>query len=117
DVPLLRLLDARLRDPARVADGLQMTVGPPSLNAAGVLHGGAINTLLDVAAYLAVVPLLSPEEEALTHGFSASYLASASPGHAITARGELLRRTRRLAFVSSRVRSETEVIALASVTK
>jgi uncharacterized protein (TIGR00369 family) len=87
------------------------------LNAVDALHGGVIATVLDVAAYLAVVPHLSTGEEAITIAFSASYIAGARPDEQLRAKGSLIRRTRGLAFASAELRSASGLLALANVTK
>jgi uncharacterized protein (TIGR00369 family) len=115
--PLLRFLEARLLGEGDEAGTISVVVNEKSLNAVGALHGGAIATLLDVGAYLAVVPHLAPAEEAITHAFAASYLAPAQPGESLRACGRLLRRTGRLAFVVAELRSESVLLAAANVTK
>lgn len=117
EVPLLRFLDVSLVEGDGPEWSLGLALTPNVLNAVDALHGGAIATVLEVAAYLAVVPHLEQDEEALTHGFSASYLAPAPPGKDIRAAGSLLRRTRRLAFLSAELRSGDVLVAVASVTK
>ena len=117
DVPLLRFLDASLTLNSDRTFSIDLPVSERSHNAAGALHGGAIATVLDVAAYLAVLPHLEPDEEAVTHAFAASYMAASSaPGH-LQASAHLLRRTRRVAFVLAELSSEGDLIASATVTK
>jgi uncharacterized protein (TIGR00369 family) len=113
----MRFLGASRADGEGESDGLSLPLSSNALNAIGALHGGAIATVLDVAAYLAVLPHLAVEEEAVTHAFAASYLAAAQPGEHLRATAVLLRRTRRLAFLSAELRSETTLLATASVTK
>lgn len=117
ETPLLRFLGASLPDDGAELCGLSIEVTGNALNAVGALHGGAIATLLDVAAYLAVIPALAADEEAVTHAFAASYLAAARQGEQLRATGTLLRRTRRTAFLTAELRSETTLIATANVTK
>jgi uncharacterized protein (TIGR00369 family) len=105
EVPLLRFLGASLVDGDGPAWLLGLTLTPNVLNAVDALHGGAIATVLEVAAYLAVLPHLEQDEEAITHGFSASYLAPVPSGSDLCAAGSLLRRTRRLAFLSAGLHS------------
>ena len=117
EVPLLRFLKASLVD--RV-DGCWSIGLPPSdnvLNAVDALHGGVIATILDVAAYLATVPHLSAEEEAVTIAFAASYMAGAPSGEQLRASGSLIRRTRGLAFAAAELRCDSGLLAFATVTK
>lgn len=117
EVPLLRFLGASLVDPVDGCWSLSLQQSPNVLNAVDVVHGGVIATLLDLAAYLAVVPHLSIGEEAVTVAFAASYVAGARSGEELRAKGCLIRRTRHLAFVSAELRSESGTLALANVTK
>jgi uncharacterized protein (TIGR00369 family) len=117
EVPLLRFLAASLLDRSDGFWSLGLTPGPNVLNAVDALHGGVIATVLDVAAYLAVVPHLSTEEEAITIAFSASYIAPAPPNEQLHATGSLIRRTRALAFASAELRSDSGLLALANITK
>lgn len=117
DTALLRFLGATL---SRAEDGgysLEITLGDSSLNGVGTLHAGAISMLLEVAAYLAVITHLEEDEQAVTHASSVCYLAAARAGEHLHASGTLLRRTRRLAFLSAELRGAQTLIATASVTK
>jgi uncharacterized protein (TIGR00369 family) len=117
EVPLLRFLGASLVDRVDGCWSIAFTPSPNVLNAVDALHGGVIATVLDVAAYLAVVPHLSSDEEAITIAFSASYVAGAAPDEQLRANGSLIRRSRGLAFVSAELRSDSGTLALAQVTK
>ena len=72
-VPLLRFLGASLAHGPDGFWGIELQWGPNSLNAVDALHGGVIATVLDVAAYLAVLPQLTAAEEAVTIAFAAQY--------------------------------------------
>jgi uncharacterized protein (TIGR00369 family) len=117
DVPLIALLGARPVDGKDPAAGLSLVVTENTLNAGGALHGGVLGTVLDLAAYLSVIPTLGRGEQAVTHAIAASYLAGSEVGETLIARGQLLRRTRRLAFSSATVRAGDRLIATATVTK
>jgi uncharacterized protein (TIGR00369 family) len=117
EVPLLRFLEASLVDRVDGCWSIGLTPSANVLNAVDALHGGVIATVLDVAAYLAVVPHLSTEEEAITIAFSASYIAGARPDEQLRANGSLMRRTRGLAFASAELRSASGLLACANVTK
>jgi len=117
DVPLLRFLGASAIDEADPAAGLSFVVGAESLNAAAALHGGAIATVLDVVAYLTLLPRLEDSEEAITHAFSASYISGAAIGDRIEAHATVLRRSARLGFVAAEIRADSTLLATALVTK
>ncbi len=116
-VPLLRFLGASLADGSDGFWSIDVERGANSLNAVDALHGGVVATVLDVAAYLAVLPQLTPAEEAVTIAFSASYLAAAGADEPLRATGGYIRRTRHLAFATAELRSEDRLLALATVTK
>jgi uncharacterized protein (TIGR00369 family) len=115
--PLLEFLGISSVDEADPASGLSLMPKGNALNALGAPHAGALSTVLELAAYLALLPQLADGEEAVTHQISASYLARAEGGAALIAKGEVLRRTRRLAFVSTSLRQEDRLLAMAQVTK
>lgn len=117
DVPLITLIGAVPVDSDDPSAGLAFEITEQTLNAAGALHGGVLGTALDLAAYLSVLPTIGPGQQAVTHAISASYLAGAEVGATLFARGELLRRTRRLAFTSATITCGDRLIATASVTK
>ena len=118
DVPLVRFLGARAVDPNDPSAGLVLQVGQSAVNAAGALHGGAFAALLDLAAYLAVLPLLGPDEQAVTHAIAASYIGPLRVGDTAYVRGEVLRRSSRLAFTTATMSDDKQrLVATASVTK
>lgn len=117
DVPLLQFLGVSAVNDHDPAAGIEFAQSSAALNAVGALHGGAIATVLDVAAYLALLPQLADEEEAVTHMVSLSYLARPEAGAQLKASGEVLRRGRRLAFVTAALSCGDRLLATASVTK
>jgi uncharacterized protein (TIGR00369 family) len=116
-VPLLEFLKVSPVEEENPAAGLSLAPKGNALNALGAPHAGALSTVLELAAYLAVLPELEAHEEAVTHQFSASYLARAGGEAALIAKGEVLRRTRKLAFVSVRLHQGERLLATAQVTK
>lgn len=117
DVPLIDLIAAKPVDPGDPDRGLSFVVTEQVLNAGGVLHGGVLGTVLDLAAYLSVLRTIGRGQQAVTHALAASYLAAARPGETLVATGSLLRRSRNLAFTAATVTSGERLIATASVTK
>jgi uncharacterized protein (TIGR00369 family) len=115
--PLLQFLGISSVDEGDPTPGLPLMPQGNALNALGAPHAGALSTVLELAAYLALLPQLADGEEAVTHQISASYLARAVGGAALIAKGEVLRRTRHLAFVSASLRQEDRLLAMAQVTK
>jgi uncharacterized protein (TIGR00369 family) len=117
EVPLLRFLGVSPVDDLDPAAGVEFSQSAQALNAVDALHGGAISTVLDVAAYLALLPQLADDEEAATHMVSLSYLARAETGAQLVATAEILRRGRNLAFLAATLSSGGRLLAAANVTK
>ena len=68
------------------------------LNLNGVVHGGVYATILDTAMGGAVVSVLGRGETTATTSLYVEFLRAAREGETLTARGEVLRRGRHLAF-------------------
>ncbi len=73
-------------------------VEPRHLNINGVVHGGVYATILDTAMGAAVVSLLNAGETTATTSLYVEFLRAAREGETLTARGEVLRRGRHIAF-------------------
>jgi uncharacterized protein (TIGR00369 family) len=117
DVPLHRWLGLRLADPADPRAGVDLPVGPNALNNAGLLHGGIVAALLDVASYLRLLPELADGENAVTHDAGCSLMRSVGQGARVLLRADLLRRGRSLAFLRSEATVDGDVVAFGQVTK
>jgi acyl-coenzyme A thioesterase PaaI-like protein len=94
-----------------------MASTPNVMNAVDAPHAGAISTILEIAAYLALLPDLTFEEDAVGHALFVSYLSRAEGSQPLAAGGQVLRRTRRLAFVAAELTQDGRVLATAHVTK
>jgi len=68
------------------------------LNINGVVHGGVYATILDTAMGASVVSLLAPGETTATTSLYVEFLRAAREGATLTARGDVLRRGRHIAF-------------------
>jgi len=69
----------------------------------GVVHGGAIASLIDTATAFAIIPLLNPEERVTTVDLTISYLRPITKGR-VTALARVVRAGRRLFVVSAEVK-------------
>lgn len=77
---------------------IEYTPRPEHLNSFGVLHGGAVMTLLDVALAQAARSL-QPDLGLLTIEMKTSFMRGApGDGETLTAKGRVLHRTSKLAF-------------------
>lgn len=115
--PLIQFLEAAPVDFSDPAAGLVATVTGQAVNGAGFLHGGAIAALLELAAWMALYPTLDATESATTHAFSATYVEPAQLGQEVHAVGSVIRRGRRLAFVTASMTASGRTVATALVTK
>ncbi len=68
------------------------------LNINGVVHGGVYATILDTAMGGSVVSLLTDQETTATTSLYVEFLRAAREGEHLSARGEVLRRGRHIAF-------------------
>ena len=117
DVALHRLLGVALLDPAKPAQGICFSVEEVALNNAAVLHGGIVPALLDVACYLALLPELRDDENAVTHDVSASLIRAVPRGAQVQVRGSVVRRGRSIAFLRAEAIVDGTVVAAGQVTK
>ena len=117
DIPLHRFLGMELRDPAAPSTGIWFPVAEPAQNQAGLLHGGVVYTLLDVACFLALLPQLSHQEHAVTHDVTVSLLRPVAAGRRVDVVGSVLRRGRTVAFLRAEATVDGEVVAAAQLTK
>jgi uncharacterized protein (TIGR00369 family) len=117
DIPLHRFLGMDLRDAANPSAGVWFPVAEPAQNQAALLHGGVVYTFLDVASYLALLPLLSDDEHAVTHDVTVSLLRPVAAGKRVDITGTVLRRGRAVAFMRAEATVEGEIVAAGQVTK
>lgn len=122
DVALQSALGAELIDAADPTAGVRFPVTGLALTPAGTLHAAALAAIVELAAYLAVLPTLGLTEHAVTSTISTHYLRAAHTGDRVNVVGTLTKRARVLAFVS--VTSEIDegsgrarVIAHSQITK
>ena len=117
EVPLHRALGLRLADPDDPVAGLEIEVGEMAANTTGVLHGGLVPLLLDVSAYLAVIPLLRPGTNAVTHSAGASLARAVPLGATVRFTGQVDRAGRTLVFCSARALHDGRVVATGQIVK
>ncbi len=81
----------------------------------GILHGGAIFSLLDSAAAFAVLTLLEPGSDTVTVDLTLHFLRPVSTGR-IEARARVLRRGRRVAILSVEATDQTGALVATATT-
>ncbi len=98
-VPFARLLGIELDEVGKGTATLGLSVRKELTQNHGVVHGGAIASLLDTAIAFAIISLLSPAEKVTTVDLTISYVRPLTIGR-MTARAKVVRSGRRL-FVAS----------------
>jgi uncharacterized protein (TIGR00369 family) len=101
-VPFARLLGLELDEVGSGTATLGLKVRKELKQNHGVVHGGAIASLIDTATAFAILSLLEPGEKVTTVDLTISYLRPITDGR-ITAVGKVLRAGRRLLVVSAEV--------------
>lgn len=85
------------QEPGRAVVRLQVNDNTGNVN--GVLHGGVLYAMIDVAAFLALVPLFAPGETAVSHDVHVSIMRPIPKGATLELRAEVRRRGQSLAFM------------------
>ena len=101
-VPYAHLLGIELDDISKGAATLGLDVRKELTQNHGVVHGGAIASIIDTAMAFAIITLLAPREKVTTVDLTISYLRPLTKGR-ITAVAKVVRAGRRLFAVSADV--------------
>jgi len=101
-VPFARLIGIELEDIDGGTATLTVNVRKELMQNQGVVHGGAIASLIDTATAFAIISLLPPRERVTTVDLSISYLRPATGGR-LKAVAKVVRSGRRLFVVSADV--------------
>ena len=99
-VPFAKLLGIELEDIAPGIATLGFDIRNDLKQNNGVVHGGAIASLIDTATAFAIISLLPPDEHATTADLTISYLRPLINGRA-RATARVIRAGRRLIVVSA----------------
>jgi uncharacterized protein (TIGR00369 family) len=109
-VPYARLLGIEFEEVVEGSAKLALSVRNELTQNHGVVHGGAIASLIDTAMAFAVLSVLSPGERVTTVDLTISYLRPLTSGRIIAA-AKVLRAGRRLITVSAEVFSSDGKLA------
>jgi len=101
-VPYAQLLGIELEKLGSGEATLTLKIRPELSQNHGVVHGGAIASLIDTATAFAILTLLEPEERVTTVDLTITYLRPAVDGK-LSATARVLREGRRLFAVSAEV--------------
>jgi acyl-CoA thioesterase len=114
-VPYAKLLGLEL---GQVTDGvlsLHLDVREEIKQYQGVVHGGAVASLIDTAAAFAVITRLDLDEHASTADLTIHYLRPATSGR-LTAKARVVRSGRRLLVLTVEVTDESQILIATAVT-
>ena len=114
-VPYARLLGLEFLGAERGAARFAFDVREELTRMGGILHGGAIVSLLDSAAAFAVLTLLEPGTNTVTVDFTVHFLRPVSAGR-VEARARVLRRGRRVAILSVEATDQNGLLVATATT-
>jgi acyl-CoA thioesterase len=114
-VPFAKLIGIELEETGSGTATLAFDVREELKQNNGVVHGGAIASLIDTAAAFAIISLLPPGERATTVDLTISYLKPLTRGRA-RAVARVLRAGRRLLVVSVELFDEAGNLATTALT-
>jgi acyl-CoA thioesterase len=109
-VPFAKLLGIELEEIDSGIATLAFDIKPELKQNHGVVHGGAIASLIDSATAFAIISLLPPNERATTVDLTISYLRPLTEGRA-RAVARVLRSGNRLIVVSAELFDEAGTLA------
>jgi len=86
-------------------------------NPAGLLHGGLLYALCDVAAYCALLSIIDESETGVTHQINVQVLRPVKLRSQIKVEGHVVKRGKSLAFIETKAYVADKLVAMASITK
>jgi uncharacterized protein (TIGR00369 family) len=114
-VPFAQLLGAEFVSAERGAATFALEVREELTRMGGILHGGAVFSLLDTAAACAVHTILGPDGQTVTVDFTIHFLRPFGAGR-LQARARVLRAGRRIVFLSIEATDQTGVLIATATT-
>jgi len=114
-VPYARLLGMEFVGAERGAATFALEVREELTRMGGIVHGGALASLLDTAAAFAVHTLLEPGARTVTVDLTVHFLRPVSAGR-VEARARVLREGRRIVIISAEVTDQTGLLFATATT-
>ncbi|MDX6576966.1 MAG: hypothetical protein QOE96_2919 [Blastocatellia bacterium] len=114
-VPYAKLIGLELGEISPGAVSIHLDVRNDLKQNQGVIHGGAVASLIDTAAAFAVLTQLDPNDRVSTTDLTIHYLRPASSGR-LTAVARIVRGGRRLFVLSIEVRNDQQILVATAVT-
>jgi uncharacterized protein (TIGR00369 family) len=114
-VPYAKLIGFELGEMKPGEASLHLDIRDELKQNQGVIHGGAVASLIDTAAAFAVVTRLEPGERVTTTDLTIHYLRPITSGR-LTATARIVRGGRRLFVLAVQVTNDHEVLVATAVT-
>ena len=114
-VPYAKLLGLELGEISRGDASIHLVVRDDLRQNQGVVHGGAVASLIDTAAAFAVLSQIDISERVTTTDLTIHYLRPVSSGR-LTARARIVRGGRRLFVLSVEVTNDQQILVATAVT-
>lgn len=114
-VPYARLIGLELGEVSPGDLSMHLDVREEIKQYQGVVHGGAVASLIDTAAAFAVITRLDLNEHASTTDLTIHYLRPATTGR-LTARARVVRGGRRLLVLTVEVTNDQQILIATAVT-
>ena len=114
-VPYAKLLDLELGEIGRGEASIHLEVRDELRQNQGVVHGGAVASLIDTAAAFAVLSQLDLHERVTTTDLTIHYLRPVSAGR-LTATARIVRGGRRLFVLSVEVTNDQQALMATAIT-
>lgn len=114
-VPYAKLLGLELGEVSPGVASIHLEVREDLKQYQGVVHGGAVASLIDTAAAFAVLTQLEISERVTTTDLTIHYLRPANSGR-LTAIARIVRSGRRLVVLSVEVTNDREILVATAVT-
>jgi len=114
-VPYAKLIGLELGEMKPGEANLHLDIRDELKQNQGVIHGGAVASLIDTAAAFAVVTRLEPGERVTTTDLTIHYLRPITSGR-LTATARIVRGGRRLFVLAVQVMNDDEVLVATAVT-
>ncbi len=114
-VAYARFLGMRLVEAERGAATVALELREELSRHEGLMHGGALASLLDTASAFAVLSLLEPDERTVTVDLTIHYLRPVLSGE-VSARARVLRKGRRIATLAIEATNSSGALAATAIT-
>ena len=122
--PLQKFLDIKVTGREPGYSTVEMTSSENAMNTSektmasiGRVHGGVIYAMLDVTAYIALLPLMEDNQNAVTHNISVNVMKPVPFGKKVIFKGIIRKVGSRIAFCDSEAYCDGELIATGRITK